>query len=36
MGVLPKEYGSGSKFDLQLAAKEICTVDPGFATNGTT
>jgi alkylation response protein AidB-like acyl-CoA dehydrogenase len=34
MGFLPKEYGGGSvsNIDLQIAAEEICAVDPGFAT----
>lgn len=34
MGFLPKEYGGGdvSNLDLQIAAEEICAVDPGFAT----
>lgn len=34
MGFLPKEYGGGSvsNVDLQIAAEEICAVDPGFAT----
>jgi alkylation response protein AidB-like acyl-CoA dehydrogenase len=34
MGFLPKEYGGGSisNLDLQIAAEEVCAVDPGFAT----
>ena len=34
MGFLPKEYGGAdvSNLDLQIAAEEICAVDPGFAT----
>ena len=34
MGFLPSEYGGGdvSNLDLQIAAEEICAVDPGFAT----
>ncbi|MGH6897860.1 MAG: acyl-CoA dehydrogenase family protein [Geminicoccaceae bacterium] len=34
MGFLPKEYGGGGvgNIDLQIAAEEICAVDPGFAT----
>jgi hypothetical protein len=34
MGFLPKKYGGGdvSNIDLQIAAEEICAVDPGFAT----
>ena len=33
MSFLPKEYGGGgiSNLDLQIAAEEICAVDPGFA-----
>ena len=34
MGFLPKDFGGGgvSNVDLQLVAKEITAVDPGFAT----
>ena len=34
MGFLPEQYGGGgvSNIDLQIAAEEICAVDPGFAT----
>lgn len=33
MGFIPKEYGGGSisNIDLQIAAEELCAVDPGFA-----